>query len=546
MKASELINTLDAKKWAETDFENKIAILKEIYKRTSYYIKEFTFISARFKMQNTFTAKNSSALNPYFIALEYQGLLLPILGQLEAMIDIYSGIAKEIEISEDTVKRVNSKEEKYDILVKPHTKLDKILYPQRKDFVRVKGKPKQALKERQYGIIVVFGINDYSSSLEVINALFLENCVVLYNTYHNSSETDTIWEDIFSPLIKYNALVICNINCAKDLIQSEKVDKIYFIGGNKVLKELDRDNALELTAECGGNSPFFIVPPERKWSQKELEHQAMLIVTHAKLNASAVSGRSQSILTSVNWAQKHDFFREIKKAVELYSPSMPYYFPFNSNSMARHNKVYPPAKLIRSLFLEEIMEKKARRKARQTEHKKLLMHTNTISFNSMALNEISIKCKASTKDFLSKAIEFSNKHLDGSLSLSLVIDDESFDKYHQEVTHAIEQSKYGSIAINTLPPLIFINPYLNWGGNEADHTLVHGKGHFGNLFNYSNIEKSLSYCSFISETAFNTKNKEAFVKFSKSSTRYHAQPNISNFNYLQQLATIKEKLFGAD
>ncbi len=552
MRTKELLNTLEPRKWADTNFEKKIELLKAIQSRTKYYIKEFSYICSKLKSQEELalkTRKPFSQASSYLYSLEYQTLLLPILGQLESIIDIYSSLVQSFNSQERLIKKSKSKEEKYDILIHPHTKLDKALFPHREDFIRVKGKPTEIIDENPSGIIAIFGSNDYSSSIETINALFLENCAVLHSTYHNSNEVDHIWEDIFSPLIKYKALCFCNNNCAKELISYDEVNKIYFIGGDKVIKKIQLDEDIELTAECGGNSPFFVVPPERKWSKKELEHQAMFIITQAKLNASAISGRSQTIFTSNKWQQKHEFLREIKRAVELYSPSMPYYFPSIKDFIIKHNKVYPASRLLRSQLFEQLSQRKttvlANEKNEIENTFKKHIHSNKIYYNAMTLNEISLDTLAQPDDFLNKATEFANKNLDGALSVCIAIDDQCFEKYHEEVTHAIDELKYGSIGVNTLPPLIFINPYLNWGGNEADRTLIHGKGNFGNLFKYSNIEKSLSYCNFLSETAFSQKNKEAFVKFSKSSTRYHAQPNIANFNYMLQLSAIEHAMYNS-
>ena len=51
---------------------------------------------------------------------------------------------------------------------------------------------------------------------------------------------------------------------------------------------------------------------------------------------------------------------------------------------------------------------------------------------------------------------------------------------------------YGRIAINTMPPFIFLNHYLTWDGHDSDKNLVSGHVNFGNLLCYKNIEKPIN------------------------------------------------------
>ena len=45
-------------------------------------------------------------------------------------------------------------------------------------------------------------------------------------------------------------------------------------------------------------------------------------------------------------------------------------------------------------------------------------------------------------------------------------------------------------AVN-IPPLVFTNPDLTWGGNEEGTEMVSGSGNFGNLLCFENAEKSV-------------------------------------------------------
>lgn len=67
------------------------------------------------------------------------------------------------------------------------------------------------------------------------------------------------------------------------------------------------------------------------------------------------------------------------------------------------------------------------------------------------------------------------------------------------LSQAVTDLKYGAIAINGQAAMIWFSPYLIWGGNEEDSAKIEsGKGHFGNLLGYENVEKSIAYDAFVS------------------------------------------------
>ncbi len=557
MQINELLTSLNSEKWAKTSYTKKIEILKQLYERTDFFLKELSFVHNKKSKYSDEIKEKISSYSSFLLYYECQHLLFPLLGHIEAILELYIELNQNSNLNHAEHKSLRNKNGKLDIPISPHTKLDKVLFPERKDYLRINKENEEIENNAQnskntifHGIICIFGSNDYTSSIEILNALFLENCAVLHNVFYKNKELENIWEDIFSPLIKQQALVFCDKDCLKEIVESNAITKSYFMKGTRVIKEIEEDNNIDLRFDCGGNNPFFIVPSEKIWTKKELEHQALLVLTHAKLNACAIFGRSQSILTSSNWKQKNEFIDEIRKAIKIYSPTLPHYFS-SIKSMHKYRKNFQCSKFIRSPQSDKLHKEIQIAKennlnqesdlflAKKKKHKfEKLFYTNHFFFNNININEISLDTKAEPKDFLQKAIKYSNEKLEGALSLCIIIDDHSYTLHQEELDIAIENSKYGSIAINTIPPLIFINPYLDWGRNEADYTLVHGSENYGNLFNHTNIEKTISYCSFTSKTAFNTKNKEAFLQFSKSRKRYHVQANNIDYKFFTQLPFI--------
>lgn len=95
-------------------------------------------------------------------------------------------------------------------------------------------------------------------------------------------------------------------------------------------------------------------------------------------------------------------------------------------------------------------------------------------------------------------MEFCNTKLLGTLASCILIDEDTKKNHQAVLDQAITDMEYGGIAINTMPPFIFLSPYLTWGGNEEGKTFVSGHGNFGNLLCYENVEKSIIFANFMS------------------------------------------------
>ncbi|PCH49622.1 MAG: hypothetical protein COC20_07520 [Cellvibrionales bacterium] len=90
---------------------------------------------------------------------------------------------------------------------------------------------------------------------------------------------------------------------------------------------------------------------------------------------------------------------------------------------------------------------------------------------------------------------------------------------------AVTDLKYGGIAINTMPPYVWLNLFLTWGGNEQGPEVVSGQGNFGNLLSFENIEKSIIETDFMSAGHLLMTNKEVFYQLSEQSARYNIKPS---------------------
>jgi len=124
------------------------------------------------------------------------------------------------------------------------------------------------------------------------------------------------------------------------------------------------------------------------------------------------------------------------------------------------------------------------------------------------LDEIPLDVSTDTNEFLTKATDFCNNKLLGSLGCMILVDNDTFKNKEARVNQVIRELNYGGIAVNDVPPNIWLNPYLTWGGcGETTEDFVSGVGNFGNAMNFNNVKKSVIINDFTS-TSFELTNRK--------------------------------------
>ena len=123
-------------------------------------------------------------------------------------------------------------------------------------------------------------------------------------------------------------------------------------------------------------------------------------------------------------------------------------------------------------------------------------------------SEIPLNTSTETHEFLTKATGFCNNKLLGSLGCMILVDNDTMQKHEPRVHQAIRELNYGGIAVNDVPPNIWLNAYLTWGGcGETTKDFVSGVGNFGNALNFDNIKKSVIINDF-NATSFELTNRK--------------------------------------
>ncbi len=515
LTAEEAIDHLDAQKWVKTSIEQRLNLLYQLRENLKVFSTELAKSDA--KMKNNLLKENLFSEDESLVAT-----VVPVGSTLSACIGLYESLQEGKMPEPLEVKKVSH--DLYDVRVFPQEAKDKILYADRKDFLRIKGEPKQIRPtDKPASIIAVLGAGNYSSALEIVKAIFLENAVVVHKPHHLNENTDTIWAKIFQPLINEQAISFCKADQGRVLTQDDRLSKIYFTGGAHTANAIKTTTTAELVSECGGNNPCIIVPGVKPWSKKEIEHQAIQIVTMSKLNGGAVCGRPQTLVTCKNWSQREEFLDAIRQAIKTETPAAGSYYPGTKEVIKQFLDNHPNTEVIQP----------ENGRYQNTEY----LFIPSVDENSYAvkneafcqiLSEVALDTPDNAKDFLSSAVDFANTELLGTLGSCIIIDEKTKKQYTTSLEQAVTDLKYGGIAINTMPPFIFLNPYLTWGGNEEGEDIVSGRGHFGNLLCFENIEKSIIYADFMSPGHMMNTNKSAMNALSRGMAKFAIEPSWLN------------------
>ncbi|PRY22240.1 acyl-CoA reductase-like NAD-dependent aldehyde dehydrogenase [Aliiruegeria haliotis] len=519
MKATEAIDHLDPQKWADTPPAERLRLLEEVRENMKRFGDELATADSRMKNDILGTPLYSDPVSKV-------GTVVPMANTVTAAVDLYEAIIEGRMLQPVKVEKVGN--DLYDIYVFPQARKDKLIYADRKDRIRVKGEPRQVNPmDKPAGIIAVLGAGNYSSSLEMMKAIFFENCTVVHKPHHLNEKTDAVWAKIMQPLIDHGALSFCASDQGRDLTVDPRLTTIYFTGGTGTAQAIMSATDTPLISECGGNNPCIVVPGDRPWTKKEIEHQAVQIATMSKLNGGAVCGRIQTLVTSKHWPQRQEFLDALAVALEETTPATGIYYPGSDKVIEGFKAAYPDAKVLRP-------------EGGRHPHSEVLLITGaepgsyacTHEAFTLVIDEVPLDVPAKAAEFLPKAVDFCNTQLLGTLGSAILIDEDTKQAHQDVLAQAVTDIEYGGIAINTMPPFIFLSPYLTWGGNEEGKAFVSGHGNFGNLLNYENVEKSIIEANFMSAGHMMNTNKTAFDNMAENMSRFAVEPTWGNLTCL--------------
>lgn len=516
MLALEAFNKLSPESWAGTSAIERLSLIESIQDNLLKYADELGTVDA--KMKCGLTAEGAVSFS------EGVGTTVNAMGNtLQGIRHLYESLVEGELPRALSTEQISS--DVYVVEVFPKHKKDKLLSGRMRGYLYVKGEPHQTSPlDKPAGIIAVSGAGNYSSSIEMAMALFLENKAVIHKPHQLNAETDKVWEKIFAPLVERNALAFIDGDQGQEMVSLKGLYSIYFTGSTGVAQAIQNEASAPLVSECGGNNPCIVVPGDKLWTDKEINKWAMQIASVGKLNGGAVCGRPQTIITSKNWSQRQQFVDALRKAIEVDTFATTTYYPKANNTKDKFLKNQPSAEILKPehganpfgdfVFIPNIGESDF---AVQNE-----------AF-CQVFSELPLDTKDDAEDFLTKAVDFCNNKLLGSLGCMILIDNHTLKAKKKLIDSAIISLNYGAIAVNNTPPSIWLNAYLTWGGcGETTDNLVSGVGNFGNALNFDNVIKSVIIDDFNADT-FALTNKKQFEHLLVNASKFSVHQTWGQF-----------------
>jgi len=285
------------------------------------------------------------------------------------------------------------------------------------------------------------------------------------------------------------------------------------------------------TGELGNVSPVIIVPGP--WSQQEIEQQARYISTWLVANAGFACLTPRVIIQHKNWRHRSELLNEMGQVLAQV-PTRKAYYPGAHQRHAKFVSHYPNALEFGGgngdhlpwTIIPDVDPS----------------NTNEICFKSEAFcglcAETAIEAD-SVPEYLSRAVEFSNRTLWGSLCATLIVHPESL--RDPEIAEAVDQAfadlHYGTVATNMLA---YYAAYLMgppWGafpGSEI-YDIQSGTGKTFNTLMFSRPEKSVVRAPFKRLEPTEVLSKHA-VELCKRLAEFEAAPSIGTLGRLGILA----------
>ena len=524
MEATEALATLKPEVWAATTLETRLELLDQIQRNMARLAPQLA--EADGSMKNALVGQQV-----FSVGLNLNSTVGLIGATIAATVDMYRSIQRGAPLTAKQATKVG--DGTYDVEVFPQTRKDTMTAGRARGHLRVKGEPRQVDPlTKAPGVVAVLGAGNYSASTETIKALFWDNKAVIHKPHPLNFGSDAVWQRVFAPLVEIGALAFCDANQGSQLTQLPGLTAIYFTGSAASARAIMAATDTPVIAECGGNNPCIVVPGDRPWTDKEIAHQARQFVSLAKINGGAVCGRAQTLVTSKHWPQRDQFLAAVRKAFVEETPAISSYYPGSAATKQRFAAQYPDA--------EVLVPEHGKQSASEG---LLIVGADPDSFAAtneafcQIITEVALDVPAAAVQFLPRAVEYCNDRLLGSLACMIVIDEDTRTSHQDVLDTAINNLRYGAIAVNTIPALLFTNPYLVWGGADNEDEVVSGHGNFGNLLGYADVEKAVLYDQFVSMTHFLYTKKQPFDRLMAANARYTIRPSWFNLTRMIGSAT---------
>ena len=362
-------------------------------------------------------------------------------------------------------------------------------------------------KDPEGAVSLVLGAGNVASipAMDTLHELFVEGRVVVLKMSPVNEYLAPVLNDMFAPLVNQGFVrIVCGDgSVGAHLVQHEAVSHVHVTGSQRThdtivwgppgIEQDERRKRNEpvlgktITSELGNISPVIVVP--FLYSERELWFQARNIATQLVNNASFNCNAAKMLVLARGWAQRDLFVAELCRALAQVRPRKAYY-PGAFDRHAALTQGRDNVRRIGECGPDELPWTLIEKLDASRRDEPLF---STEPFCAI-LSEVSVGSDDPV-EFLSAATQFCNDTLWGSLSASIVchgvLEDDPV--VGRALERAIDELRYGAVAVNHWPAFVYGMVTAPWGGHPSSTLgdVQSGKGFVHNTVMLGNIEKAI-------------------------------------------------------
>jgi hypothetical protein len=360
-------------------------------------------------------------------------------------------------------------------------------------------------KDPEGAVSLILGAGNVSSipPTDALYKMFVDGSVCVIKMNPVNEWAGPFIEQAFAPLVQrgFMRVVYGGGDVGEYLITHAGIDDIHITGSNRTHDRIvwgppgpeqerrrrANDPLLKktITSELGNVSPVVVVPG--KYTEDELRFQARNLTTMIANNASFNCNAAKMLVLSRGWPQRGRFLELLGESLAKVPPRKAYY-PGAHDRYAELVGTRPGVKKFGQPAADELAW--------------ALIPDVDASATNEPLFQIEPFCgilsqtdlaETDPAAFLAAATKFCNEKLWGTLNATIVIDPRTEAEAASALDRAILELRYGTVAINHWPGLVFGSGSAAWGGHPSAtlQDVQSGIGWVHNTFMLEGIEKSI-------------------------------------------------------
>jgi acyl-CoA reductase-like NAD-dependent aldehyde dehydrogenase len=327
------------------------------------------------------------------------------------------------------------------------------------------------------GTCAVLGAGNIFSiaPLDALYVLYADNRSVALKLNPITDPLLPVFEAIFAPFIELGAVQVfsSDLELGAALIDHPGIDAVHMTGSEATHDAIVWGPGAEgvankaagtprlhkpITSELGGVAPVIVVPG--RWSRRDLEFQARHVVTMRLHNGGSNCVAGQVVVVSKDWAQKDAFLDAVRRAMAA-APGRPAWYPGTGARVDAARDGSTPAVAVGGTAertLLPALDAAVDEPAYSAEYFGPVLGVTELDGTGEA--------------FLSRAIDFANDRLRGTLGANIVVHPRELKALGRDrFDELLAGLRYGTIAVNAWTGVGYLSPFATWGafpGHRAD------------------------------------------------------------------------------